>query len=1098
MENKAFIYSKLEHFIKKYYTNELIKGVLLFIAIGLFYFICTFLIEYFFWFSSSGRSFLFWSFVLFECLLLFNFILIPLFKLFKLQKGINYEDASAIIGNHFNEIKDKLLNFLQLANSTETNELVLASIDQKANKLKPIPFGNAINFSKNKKFLPYTLVALLIFISFFITGNSEIVSSSFSRVVQYNNQFKKPAPFEFFFINKNFIVEENSNFTLIVSTKGKVIPENIEIHFNGENYFLKKKSNNLFTYTFTNLNQNINFHLSSSDYNSDTKTISIINKPTISVFKLFLDYPNYLGKKDEYILGTGNASIPSGTKVSWGLSAINTSEIFFNESSNKLKFAKNEAGFNFSKIIKSNLDYRLVLNNSNYKNIHQLAYHIQVIQDQYPTIEVKQIPDSLKLKQDYCLGNVSDDYGLTKLNVVYYDAKNPKESNRFRLNLKNTKFDQFVYSFPQGITLQAGVNYSYYFEVVDNDAANGFKKSKSAVFNYYELTTEQKENRALQEQKEAFKSLSSTLNNQNSSLKEFDKLKQIEKEKSTIDYKDQKKISNFLERQKEQQQMLQDFSNKIRESLSDLKTQHSDKDKEELLQKLEKTEKEAKKNEALLKELQKFQDKLSKEELFEKIDQLKKESKSQTRSLEQLLELTKKLYVEEKAKQLVNQLDQLANKQEKLSNNSQNNKDKQNELNDEFNKLSEDLKELQKDNQSLKDPLDLPNDKGAEEDIKEDQKQASESLQKNNKSSASKKQKSAAGKMKQMAQKMSSEMDMSEMEQNNEDAAALRKILENLIHLSFNQEKAMINFKKLGNATTGLNVLLKEQQNIKNQFKHIDDSIFAVSLRQPKIAEFVYKSIEDINYNTDKAIELLPSQNRSKGISHQQFTLSSINQLADFLSNIQSSMSMSMSGSGGKGKPKPGQGSGQQLSDIIQKQKGLGQQMQDGIQSKPGSKGKEGESGKEGNKGDKQGQGTNGSQGAEGDAGKLLEVIKQQQELREALQEQLDKEGLGGNGQTALKQMKELEKQLINKGFTQENLNRVLQLNYELLKLEAAQKMQGEDNKRESNTNRSNFNGSANQLPPTLLNYIRSVEILNRQSLPLQPNYNQKVQNYFK
>ena len=31
-----------------------------------------------------------------------------------------------------------------------------------------------------------------------------------------------------------------------------------------------------------------------------------------------------------------------------------------------------------------------------------------------------------------------------------------------------------------------------------------------------------------------------------------------------------------------------------------------------------------------------------------------------------------------------------------------------------------------------------------------------------------------------------------------------------------------------------------------------------------------------------------------------------------------------------------------------------------------------------------------------------------------------------------------------------------------------------------------------------LKEYINSVEILNRQSLPLQPNYNQKVQQYFK
>ena len=32
---------------------------------------------------------------------LFRFILFPLFKLIKLQKGIDYNEASAIIGNHW-------------------------------------------------------------------------------------------------------------------------------------------------------------------------------------------------------------------------------------------------------------------------------------------------------------------------------------------------------------------------------------------------------------------------------------------------------------------------------------------------------------------------------------------------------------------------------------------------------------------------------------------------------------------------------------------------------------------------------------------------------------------------------------------------------------------------------------------------------------------------------------------------------------------------------------------------------------------------------------------------------------------------------------
>jgi hypothetical protein len=277
--------------------------------------------------------------------------------------------------------------------------------------------------------------------------------------------------------------------------------------------------------------------------------------------------------------------------------------------------------------------------------------------------------------------------------------------------------------------------------------------------------------------------------------------------------------------------------------------------------------------------------------------------------------------------------------------------------------------------------------------------------------------------------------------------------------------------------------------------------LFSLSLRQPKLSDLVLKEVEEIHYNLDKSIETLVSINRPKGISHQQFTLSSANKLADYLSNVQSSMNMSMSSSSGSGKPKPGQGKGKQLSDIISDQKGIADKIKNG-QPKPGKGQKpgEGSGSKPGQNGKSSEGGKGGSQvsDGEGNAEELLEIMKAQQELRESLQNELNKQGLSGSGQQALKQMKELEKQLINKGLTPENVTRALQINQELLKLESAVKQQGQDTKREANSNQKDFIGGNKPLPPALLNYLKSVEILNRQSLPLHPNYNTKVQIYFK
>lgn len=162
MENQNIIFNKLEAFIKKYYINELLRGTLFFIGLGLLYLLFTVFIEYFLWLQPTARTILFGFFIIVELFLLGRYILYPLSKLFKIQKGIGVKEASVIVGSHFNEVGDTLTNFLQLADNSNKSELLLASIDQKAKNLQPIPFANAVNFNTNKKYLPIVLIPILI------------------------------------------------------------------------------------------------------------------------------------------------------------------------------------------------------------------------------------------------------------------------------------------------------------------------------------------------------------------------------------------------------------------------------------------------------------------------------------------------------------------------------------------------------------------------------------------------------------------------------------------------------------------------------------------------------------------------------------------------------------------------------------------------------------------------------------------------------------------------------------------------------------------------------------------------------------------------
>jgi hypothetical protein len=1117
LETTSLIYQKLEAFIKKYYTNELVRGVIFFTGLGLIYLLFTLFVEYFLWLKPTGRTILFWLFVGVEAFLLLRYILFPISKLLRIQKGIDYNEASKIIGNHFSEVSDKLTNFLQLANDSNKSELLLASIEQKAGTLKPVPFSNAVNFGKNKRYLPLAIIPILFFAFFYISGNSKMISQSLDRVVHFKQQYLPPAPFQFKVLNKNLQTEQGSDFILQVKAEGRIVPENTMIFIGDESYSMENVSPGVFQFRFEKPTTDVAFHVEANEISSLDYKLGVIAVPTIANFQMVLNFPSYLRKKAETVQGTGNAIVPEGTRVTWKVSALATQKIEWSDTKSTVSFAAAENNFSLTKGIGQNMDYQILTSNLKVKHYEKLNYQISVIKDQFPTINAGNAPDSLNVAKNVVIGQVSDDYGLSKLQIVYYPKNNPKDGRKAGLSIQRDVFDQFIFSFPGNLPVEEGVSYEYYFEVFDNDAIHNYKSTKSSVFSDRITTEQEKEDQMFQEQNSNINGMEKSLKSQDKQISELEKLQKMAKEKDNLDFKDQQKVNDFIKKQKEQDEMMKRFSEKMKENLEKFKSDPKDEEKKELLEKMEKVEKVSEETQKLLDELKELNDKIQQEDLMEKMDKLKQSSKNQSKNLQQLVELTKRYYVEKKAEQLADRLEKLADKQDELSNkDDENSTEKQNGINEEFDKIQEDLKELDKENKELKSPMEIPNDAEKQKDIDEDLKNASEELKKNNKSKAKPKQKSASKKMREMSSKMSESMEGGEMEQMDEDVKMLRQILDNLLAFSFSEEDLLKQFKDLKRTSPSFNKNLKLQQDLRQQFRHVDDSLFAMSLRNPKIGEEITKEIGNVHYNMDRSLETLVEGMIPKGVSHQQYAVTSSNKLADMLSDILNGMQMSMSGMGA-GKPKPGQGEGMQLPDIIMKQGELGEKMKKGMKpgdkpgdkpgekpgdkpgQKPGEKGKAGQSGKPGQSGkdgksDSEGEGEDG----EGNAKAIMDIYKEQRQLRDALQKELEKNGMNGTGQKTLDQMKDIEKQLLNKGFKNEVLQKILNVKQELLKLDKAIQEQGEEKKRQSQTNKKEFSNQTNALNPALQQYLKSVEILNRQSLPLRSNFNQKVQEYFR
>ncbi len=1148
MNNFKNIQNKLEAFIKRYYTNELLKGAILFFAIGLLYFLFTLFIEHVLWLSTMARTILFWLFIAVEIALIVKFIAMPLAKLFNLQKGINYEDASRIIGQHFPEVNDKLLNVLQLNQNKSQSELLLASIEQKSLELHPIPFKLAVNLKNNVRYLKYAAIPLLILLLIFLTGNFSLFSDSYKRIVHYKTAYEPPAPFQFYVVNDNLKAIENKDFKLIVKTAGELTPENAQITYNNETYFLQQKDVGEFEYVFSQLKSDIRFELSANDVRSKPYNIKIIEVPSLLSFEMVLDYPSYTKKKDETIKSTGNALVPEGTNIVWQLKTKATEQVHL-YARDTIDFSPHESGiFQASKRIYNNLDYSLSTSNKNLKNYENLAFSIGVVKDEYPEIDLKVETDSLDLQSLYFYGQVSDDYGFSKLQLVYYPSNDEKNKQYENIPISNSNIAEFISAFPNNIDIEAGTPYELYFQVFDNDVINKYKTAKSNVFSYRKRTKEEDAQKNLDEQSQTIKDLNKSLEKFDEQDKKLEELTKTQKEKSTLNFNDKKKLESFFKRQKQQDEMMKNFNKKLKDNLEEFQKEDIKEDpfKEDLKERLKENEEQLKKDEKLLDELKKLMEKINKEDVItKKLEELAKQNKNKKRSLEQLLELTKRFYVEKKLEKLKSDLKKLAEEQEKLSKKSkqENTKEKQETLNKEFEKFSKQLEDLKKDSKALKKPIDIPQDKLEENAIKKEQENASEALEKkeqeqtgekeeggekpdkkqnDNLKNAQKSQKKAAQKMKKMSEQMQSAMQAGGGEQMQEDVEMLRQILDNLVLFSFDQESVMNQFKNIDANHNKFASYLRKQNNLKEHFEHIDDSLFALSLRQPKLSERVNKEITEVYYNIDKALSLLAENQLYQGVSNQQFAITAANNLANFLSDVLDNMQENLSMSPGKG----GQGD-MQLPDIIMSQEELNKMMQEGMKKgekgnpkdkegqgekegkgeKDGKKGNEGEKSKEGEKGkkgDKQGEGN--KNGGEGEGsnedmnGLLYEIYQQQQQLRKALEERLSKEGKGkgGNGDALLRKMENIELDLLNKGFTNQTLQKMMQLKHQLLKLENATFQQGEDNKRESETNKNNFNNNTNNQIPTAKQYFKTTEILNRQALPLQQVYKKKVQEYFK
>lgn len=1090
--------SKLNGFIRKYYINLIIKGIILSLSITVLLFIIATFFEHLSWSDTITRTIIFYSFLSVVMLIVVYYIIIPSLKLIKLGKVLSHENAAKIIGNHFPEVSDKLLNTLQLHENTsgQSMELLLASIEQKSNDLSPVPFKKAVLYKSNLRYLKFIIPPVLIVLITFIVSPGIIVEPT-ERIINHNTGYAKPLPYSLELLNKDFNCAQRDDFAVNIKVTGNEIPSKIWINENGFNYRMTEVRPGLFEYIFKEVPADIYFSIVTEEYTSSKYQIHVYPQPVIYNFDVDLTYPSYLQKQNDKIENIGDLIVPEGTKIKWNIYTRDTRSILFMIDDSVSTITNKESNvLNHSQLATKDFNYQLVAENEFMTSKDSMQFNVQVIKDEYPSINVKEYKDEQNYGIINFIGNVSDDHGFRSLNFYYRKDSIPelpwkKESLLIERNISNQHFDYMMLA--SDYNLAPGEALNYYFEIRDNDAFNGYKRSKSEMYYFMMPDASEMEDKIENYSDELKSKLNESLKEINSLDKQIEETKLKLFEKKELSWSDKQQLSDLLQKEEKLKNQLQDIKklNEDIKELEELLKKKLDPDLAEKLKQLQDLFNELF-NKDLEEQLEKLKEELKKENVSEFLEKMKEQNEDLKNDLEQNLEIYKQLEFEQMVQESIDELNKLADKEKALSEetaNKENTKEKgaekQKELQEEFSDLMKKLDNAEKLNKELEDPFSMEVDTSLSTDIKEQMDEAQENIQKGKKSKASDNQQEAGDDMQEMADGLAMMMEAEMEERMGEDIDQIKRMLDNLLDLSFTQENLIQDLNKtLKNDPKNADIR-DLQKDLKDDFVIIHDSLMTMSKRQMAIKPFVVKESGKINSRIDNALSYLQELNKGKASREQQYAMTSMNNLslmlAESLEQMKESMQMSSNKKGSSKCKNPGKGKNPSMSDIIKDQQG----MSKGMKGKMGKKGKDGKDGKDGlNKNSKE----------------LARMAATQGEIRRMLQEFIDQlESEGGNGSALNRiadEMKKTEDDIINRRVNMETLQRQKQIETRLLKSQKALQEREKEKKRESKEGKNRNSGNQNNNTEYKPKKENQEEILITNPIEVRPYYKKLLKEY--
>ena len=1078
--SQVHIIKKLHAFKRRFFLLKTARGLLYWLAGSGGLWLLFMALEDQFWLSSASRGVFYFTFLGLSAAGATLWVLAPAWKLLHKNKYLSDEAAARQVGEKLPEIRDKLLNYIQLQKYASQSALARAGLAQRSGWLGGMVFMRAIPWRGAWSYFRYLGPVLAVFLLLWAI-QPDFIAKNTERIYHYDRAYVAPAPFDFVLLHDSLDIFLGEAFELKIQVKGNDLPEQVQLVTAGRHVNMQALGKSNFSHRFEGIHQDVLFHFEANGHTSAPYRIRSLPRPVLLQAKVSLYFPKHTGRPMETLTALSHMEVPEGTSIDWQFRARSTDSIsLYIGKQERLQTEHRDRLFYAAYRFFRPSDYRVVLRNQHAVNQHVLRYRVDVRKDAPPQLYERVKVDTMLYKWIRLSGYAIDDYAVRALNVEYQvRGERGTQKGLFALPFsRHSGREQAHFRFDwalDSLKLPDNQSLKYRIQAWDNDAIHG---SKSAFSPWYQLRLpgaqdfQAKIGEAAQKQAQSAhqpQRINKELQEYIKALQEQLKLKKtlgwLHKQQLKSLLKKRSEANEQLEKLKKQQNFLEDVHKRFDKDAKNLENEL--KHLRDLIEKMMDPE-----TQRLYEDLQKQLQKSKKVPRIQSLlEQISQKEALQSKNFERLVALMKHLRHKIQGEQVVKQLQRLAKSQEALRERTEKHSNfdtlaqQQKKLQQRFEAIQKNVKEWQKSRDTLQLPTQNPSLKKAQEDIYAKQEESRRQLQQRARKSAQEAQKEAEKAIQKLQKKLKNLQQKSDKKQVKIDVQQMKRLLRNLLFLSFEQENLVKITVDDTHTYMQQDSMAQKQFDIQHAARSTLEELENFALHNFDINSELNKEVQAARLKLEACMSAMRNRESQKAALQQRYAMQSFNKLALFTATLLEKVA--------KGK-QPGGGGQKKMPSVAELQQKLLEKMRELKKSTKGGK-------------------------MPSEA--LVRMMAEQEAIRRRMEElQKSRQGMLSHRtelQKLLKEMQNIERKIAHKSAFDTILEQMKKTQTRLLDFEHALK-EDEHNQRRKGQQATQKRQNTPPNPSFPEDKKQEVAPLQRFALPLNPYYEKEVNEYFK